>query len=130
MTQARGDTSETRQARGQTAYHSGLAAESQVSQHYEDAGHELVECRWRGDGGEIDLVMRNGDEIIFVEVKRARSLHDAAFRLSTRQLRRLHAAAEEYLATHPSGPLTPARLDLALVGGAGEIEIIENVVSV
>ncbi|MDJ1007646.1 MAG: YraN family protein [Paracoccaceae bacterium] len=113
--------------RGRTAYEAGLAAEDQVSAHYRRSGHELAASRWRGRGGEIDLVMRRGDELVFVEVKKAGSLHDAAFRLTARQLRRLYDAASEFLSGQPLGLLTPLRFDLALVGGAGEIEIVENV---
>ena len=118
---------EVRSLRGRTAYRSGLAAEDRVSAHYEERGHELAGTRWRGSGGEIDLVMRKGGDIVFVEVKQARSLHEAAFRLSARQLKRVYDAASEFLAGEPRGLATPARVDLALVGGSGEIEIVENV---
>lgn len=116
-----------RRNRGHTAYHAGLAAEEQVSDYYRLRGHAVAGTRWRGTGGEIDLVMRKGGEVVFVEVKKARSIREAAFRLSARQLRRLYDAAAEFLAGEPLGLGTPVRFDLALVGGAGEIEIVENV---
>lgn len=118
---------EARSLRGQTAYRSGLAAEDLISAHYTRQGHKLAEARWRGSGGEIDLILRKGGDVVFVEVKQARSLHEAAFRLSARQLKRVHDAASEFLAGEPRGLGTPARVDLALVGGSGEIEIVENV---
>ena len=116
-----------RSRRGEVAYHAGLAAEEQVAAHYLRRGHALAARRWRGSGGEIDLVMRKGRDIVFVEVKKAGSLHDAAFRLAPRQVQRLQEAGAEFLATEPLGLNTPARLDLALVGGRGEIEIVENI---
>lgn len=118
---------EARSLRGQTAYRSGLAAEDLISAHYTREGHEFAGARWRGSGGEIDLIMRKDGMVVFVEVKQARSLHEAAFRLSARQLKRVHDAAAEFLAGEPRGLATPARVDLALVGGSGEIEIVENV---
>ena len=120
---------EARRMRGQRAYHSGLAAEERVSAHYARQGHELAGARWRGKAGEIDLVLRKGGEVVFVEVKQARSLQAASFRLSERQLGRVCAAAEEFLAGEPGGLATPARVDLALVGGTGEVEIVENVMA-
>ncbi|MEM9708879.1 MAG: YraN family protein [Pseudomonadota bacterium] len=122
------ETSRRRRAlRGATAHRSGLAAETDVARHYALRGHDLAEERWRGQSGEIDLIMRDGDGLVFVEVKRARSLHAAAHRLGPRQLRRLFAAGEEYLATEHFGLDTPVRFDLALVGAAGELEVIENI---
>lgn len=34
-----------------------------------DAGYVLVERNWRGTRGELDIVARDGDEIVVVEVK-------------------------------------------------------------
>ena len=62
-----------------------------------------------------------------VEVKKARDFARAADSLTFRQLRRIMATAEEFVGTEPAGSLTPVRIDLALVNGVGETEIIENV---
>lgn len=112
--------------RGQRAFHSGRAAELQVVQEYARRGNALVHERWRGKGGEIDLILRDGDGLIFVEVKKSRSIETAALSLSARQINRLRAAADEFLATQPLGNLTNVRLDVALVGGDGQFEILEN----
>ena len=45
---------------------------------------------------------------------------------SPRQVRRLYAAAEEFLGQHPGGTLTEVRFDVALVDGQGDTRIIEN----
>jgi len=112
--------------RGARAHLSGKAAEDSVARHYARSGCEVAERRWRGEGGEIDLVTRDGDGVIFVEVKRARTLSEAACRLSSRQIERIVDAAAEYLGRLPAGQLTPARFDLALVDGAGRVEVVEN----
>lgn len=118
-----------RRTRGARAHRAGLAAEDQVAAHYIRSGHSVLAARWRGRSGEIDLVLRGGDGLVFVEVKKARDLHAAAHRLTRHQLGRLFAAATEYLAGEPSGLETPARLDVALVGGPGEFGIVENVMA-
>jgi putative endonuclease len=111
---------------GATSYYAGFVAEDQVAAAYQQRGHELRQARWRGEGGEIDLILNHGAGLIFVEVKRARDFARAAERVSARQRQRIHAAASEYLATMPNGQDTETRFDVALVNGIGQIEIIEN----
>ena len=115
-----------RRKRGQTAYHAGLAAEQRIAQDYARRGFALARERWRGKAGEIDLILRDGAGLIFVEVKQARDFDRAAESLSARQMRRLYGAAEEYLGSQPAGSLTDVRFDVALVNGHGETRIIEN----
>lgn len=111
---------------GSASYHAGLAAEEQVAESYRRGGHLLRNRRWRGKGGEIDLVVEDGEGLIFVEVKKARDFARAAERITARQLRRIYDAAAEYLGQMPLGLNTPSRFDVALVDGAGRIEILEN----
>lgn len=113
---------------GRMAYHSGQSAEAQVAADYQRRGHRLEARRWRGAAGEVDLVFSANGEIIFVEVKRARSFAKAAQRISPCQQRRICAAAEEYLGTQPAGALTPMRVDAAFVNGFGEVKVLENAI--
>lgn len=115
-----------RRKRGQVAYHAGLAAEKRIAQDYARRGFALARERWRGKRGEIDLILRDGTGLIFVEVKKARDFDLAAASLSARQMQRLYGAAEEYLGNEPAGALTEVRFDVALVNGHGETRIIEN----
>lgn len=114
-----------RQKRGAAAYQAGVAAEAQVGRRYERQGYRRVASRWRGTAGEIDLIVEQGDMVVFVEVKKARSFDVALERLRPRQIKRLYQTAEEY-----SGSLAPGRdmrFDLAVVNSAGQIETLENV---
>ena len=112
--------------RGATNHLSGVAAEAQVADRFLRGGHEIRERRWRGPGGEIDLILGNGDGVIFVEVKKARDHKTALSRVSPRQLARIQRSAEAYAATMPRGALTEMRIDIALVDDLGRIEIVEN----
>lgn len=116
----------SRQARGQMAYHAGQAAENGVAQDYERRGFTVARRRWRGGGGEIDLIARGPAGIVFVEVKRSRDFARAAERLTRRQMDRICAGAAEFLAGEPDGQLTQTRFDVALVDGSGGLQIIEN----
>lgn len=111
---------------GTTSYHAGLAAEAIVEADYDRRGLVPAARRWRGQGGEIDLVLRDGDAVIFVEVKKARDFATAAARLGRRQMDRLCRAALEFLEGEPKGQLTDMRFDLALVNAAGAVSIVEN----
>ncbi|MBK5933640.1 putative endonuclease [Rhodovulum imhoffii] len=109
-----------------TGYHAGLAAEGIAARHYAALGLSVLAHRWRGKSGEIDLILRDGAGLVFVEVKHSTSFAWAASRLSPRQTRRICAAASEFLATRPRGQLTECRFDVALVDGQGRVEVIEN----
>lgn len=113
-------------ARGAMGYHAGLAAEAAVAAHYLRAGLSVVAERWRGRGGEIDLIARDGDGLVFIEVKKSRNFARAAERVTPRQIARIFAAASEFLAGEPAGQATNVRFDVALVNGTGEIEVLEN----
>lgn len=115
-----------RHHRGRTSFHAGVAAESRVAIDYERRGFSVARHRWRGQGGEIDLIIQDGNALIFVEVKHSRSLARAAESLSARQMQRICHSAEEYLGTQPNGSLTEVRFDVALVDGQGDLQIIEN----
>lgn len=116
----------SRQHRGAGAYQSGLAAENRIAQDYERRGFALARRRWRGSGGEIDLILRDGNGLIFVEVKQSRDFDCAAESLTRRQMHRICTSAAEFIGHEPSGSLTEVRFDVALVNGRGETQIIEN----
>jgi len=111
---------------GAISYHAGYAAEEIVADHYWRRGRSVVARRWRGRGGEVDLITRDGDSIVFVEVKKSSSFAKAASKLGQRQMARLCRAATEFVAALPKGQLTPMRFDLAVVDGTGAVEIVEN----
>lgn len=112
---------------GAVSYRAGLAAEEAVARRYAGRGDRVAARRWRGQSGEIDLVVRDSaGNLVFIEVKQSRSHADAAMHLGERQMRRIWSAASEFLAGEPSGQDTPARFDVALVDGQGRIEVIEN----
>ncbi|MEM8554127.1 MAG: YraN family protein [Pseudomonadota bacterium] len=112
---------------GQISYHAGFAAEDSVARHYEAKGHSVRARRWRGQGGEIDLIVEDGDGLIFVEVKKSRSIARAMERLTARQVARVCRAACEFVASEPAQMDTPMRFDFAVVGGHGEMEVVENI---
>ena len=111
---------------GRVSYYSGLAAEEIVARDYERRGYMLREQRWRGPGGEIDLIFEKAGALVFVEVKKARDFALAAARITQRQVDRILTSASCYLGRMPSGQNTEVQVDAALVDGRGKIQILEN----
>ncbi|WP_135504017.1 YraN family protein [Roseovarius aestuariivivens] len=120
-----GAVAERRRERGQRACLSGAAAERSVIAHYAQHGAGLRDQRWRGGGGEIDLVLDTGDEVVFCEVKRGATHAAAAERLRPAQIRRIIAAASAYMDSLPAGQLSAVRFDLATVDARGHVEVLE-----
>jgi len=109
-----------------TTYFNGLAAEDIAERHYTDQGYRLLEKRWRTKAGEIDLIVRAEDVVVFVEVK-ARKTHDAAAHAITpTQWARIMASAELFMSEHGFPPTTDLRFDAALIDRSGVCQIIEN----
>ena len=71
------------------------------------AGLRLVARNYRCRGGEIDLIMRDGHQLVFVEVRlrRDRRFGGALASIDYRKQRRLTLAATHFLQRHPwEGP--------------------------
>ena len=115
-------------SKGSRAYHNGLAAEDIAARQYTALGGVEMARRWKTKHGEIDLVFRLGDMIIFVEVK-ARKTHEiAAGAITAKQQQRLVNCAHEYLAEF-ADMNADCRFDLAMVDGQGRVEILENILT-
>lgn len=119
----------SRRAKGQIACSTGRLGEDAVCRDYLDRGYELISSRWRGKSGEIDLILRQSEEYVFVEVKTAIRHDYAAGRIGQQQIDRIFQTAMEFCAELASGTLTLMRFDAALVDHAGKVEIIENAFS-
>ncbi|MEM7267723.1 MAG: YraN family protein [Pseudomonadota bacterium] len=110
--------------RGATAHRAGLAAEDVAARVYEAEGAAILARRWRCEYGEIDLILRDGDMLVFAEVKRrAGPIYDDP--VSPKQWRRLELAAETYIYQAQTGA-APARFDVVLVDDKGATEVIKN----
>lgn len=78
----------------------GAAGERLARRHLEQEGYIFTAANWRYPGGELDLVMRDGEVLVFVEVKtrRGERLGAAEESVSAAQTRRLLRAAQMFLA--------------------------------
>jgi putative endonuclease len=97
------------------AFRVGLSAESRAAALLAAKGYRIVARRFRTPVGEIDIVARRGNVLIFVEVKARPRLDDAAFAVTDRGKRRIVAAAEMWLAQNPNDASRAIRFDAVLV---------------
>lgn len=115
-----------RARRGARNHLSGQAAEEAVLAHLVGLGWYPLARRWRGPGGEIDLILRHRATLIAVEVKAGPDHAGLADRLRPAQLARIAASAEAYLLDH-GAPGDDLRIDLALVDSLGRVAMVENI---
>jgi len=95
----------------------GQLGERRALDFLEAQGLTLVEANFRCKGGEIDLVLRDGAALVFVEVRQraSRSHGGAAASITPAKLRRLVCAAQFYLQRLPQLP--PCRIDVVAIDG-------------
>ncbi len=106
----------------------GRHGEEQALRYLKEKGYKLLAKNYRSGPHEIDLILLDGETIVFAEVKTRSSLRfGTPGEAVTAQKRRfLTAAAEAYLAEH--GLLdAPARFDvLEVYRSDGHVRQIEN----
>lgn len=99
-----------------TAEHlkTGQAAEHAACHWLEAHGLHLIARNQRWRHGELDLVMRDGNTLVFVEVRyRANDRYGGAAASITRsKQQRLIRAAAHFLAAHPALAQLPCRFDV------------------
>ena len=106
-------------------YEYGIDSEIIARKHLETQGYEFIAQRLKTPFGELDLVMKNGAYIIFVEVK-ARKYLDHYEVITQKQMARNRAAASYYIANNPSLQNSDLRMDLVIVCDQKIEEHIEN----
>lgn len=111
-------------ARGRRAHHAGLAAEDAAARRYEALGGVVEARRWRCAEGELDLVVRLGGTLVFVEVKAGKGAPRRDL-ITPRQWSRLEAAALRYMMQAQTGDAA-SRFDAVFIGPDGAIEVVEN----
>jgi putative endonuclease len=99
----------------QAAFRLGLSAETRAAAFLMAKGFRIVARRWRSPAGEIDLVARRGNLLLFIEVKARERLDDAAYSVTERQQRRIAAAAAAWLAATPNDATRDIRFDALLI---------------
>ena len=116
-------------------WHENMSAKQKQGQLWEQRaltylsmrGLTLIEANYTCRGGEIDLIMRDRDTLVFVEVRQrdGTGYGGAAASISPAKIRRLVRAAQTYLLRFTRLP--PCRFDVLAVDG-DKIDWLRNVI--
>jgi len=80
----------------------GNKAEALAESHLIKQGLNTIGCNYRCKAGEIDLLMQDGDTLVFVEVRYRSNpfFGTAAESITRRKMTRIRKTAEHFLLTH------------------------------
>ncbi len=96
----------------------GLLGELRAAAYLKRQGLRIVARRWRAAHGEIDLIAREGNTLVFVEVKTRPKGHlDSGLKAVNAEKRgHIRSAAREYLRRHGEARV---RFDVIEISAAG-----------
>lgn len=108
----------------------GEAGEALAARLLRRKGYKILAANYRTPLGEIDIIARDGDTIVFVEVKARRSLHfgNPKGAVTPRKQRKISMVALYYLKTTGQSQ-SKARFDVVAIHSTAqqpEVEIIQN----
>ena len=109
----------------------GRKSEAIAVDHLKARGYEILVQNYRTRLGEVDIIAREGDTIVFVEVKARRSdrYGNAKAAVTWKKQRRISMVALQYLKENDLTQCS-ARFDVVAIGGpaeaGSEIEIVKN----
>lgn len=107
----------------------GKDAENQAKQFLLSQGLSFVTGNYKSRFGEIDLIMKDKTEVVFVEVRMRKSTlyGSAAETVDSTKLQKIIKTGEHYIQKHyPRRNLPNARMDLIAIN-SGELEWIKNI---
>lgn len=105
----------------------GTAYEKRAGAYLEQHGYKVIEYNFQSRQGEIDIIAKDGEYLVFVEVKYRTDSHAGnPFEAVNRSKQRtISKVASYYCLTHGYGVDTPCRFDVVAVLGE-KIELIQN----
>jgi len=113
----------------------GILGEKLAKDFLKKRGYHILETNYRCPEGEIDIVARYKDFLVFIEVRTKKSLEFGSPEesITPAKKQRMKATASHYRQTHNNLPLS-WRIDVVVVelnqkGQPSRIELIENAVS-
>ncbi len=113
----------------------GALGEKLAKDFLKKRGYRILETNYRYPEGEVDIVARHKDSLVFIEVRTKKSLAFGSPEesITRTKMERLRAAAARYWQTHHNLPLS-WRIDVVAIeldqkGKPSRIELIENAVS-
>ena len=105
--------------KGNSARKSGLEAEERAARYLAGHGMRILARNFYSRQGEIDIIGRHADMLVFVEVKYRRNesagMPESAVTL--KKMKRICRAADRYRYLHHYGDTQPFRYDVVAISG-------------
>ncbi len=101
-------------AERRAAENRGRRAETLAAWYLRLKGYRVLARRYKTPVGEIDLIVRRGRQIAFVEVKARAAADDGLLAVTPAGRRRIARAAELWLASHPAAAGLGLRFDVVV----------------
>ena len=113
----------------------GQTAEAVAEKYLSKKGLKFIDRNYAAAGGEIDLIMRDGNVTVFVEVRFRKSSKygSASESIDSRKQQRIIRAANHYTQTNPKTLLAPCRFDTVTFNQTlanAQTEWIKNAISI
>lgn len=106
----------------------GLAGETQAIRFLKSQGYKIIDTNVQYEDGELDIVSRNRDVTVFVEVKtrRPHPVYHPSMAVTKKKQKKIKQLAFRYLG--PTGRRTPIRFDvIAITWSENEPPVIEHI---
>ena len=109
----------------------GDFGERTAAAHLEAKGYRIVGRKFRVREAEIDLVSRDGDALVFVEVRTRRGAYPgmAALSITRKKAAKLLVAAEWYIERNPDAADLPLRIDVVAIELSAD-GLLENIIHI
>ncbi len=100
-----------------SSYQKGKSGESEVANYFVTNGYEILERRFRSEPGEVDIITKKGDVVVFVEVKTwdALGMESLGHSIDSSKKKRIKETASIYLYRHPELGGCRIRFDLVFL---------------
>ena len=108
------------------SYKFGIFAEYFVVVYLTLLFYSIVSRRYKTKVGEVDIIARRGDSLVFVEVKARKSRAEVHSSLTVNQQGRIVRAAQLFLAKNPKYSQSNIRFDLILLCPSFYLRHIKN----
>lgn len=106
-------------------YHFGLLSEHVAALFLQLKFYKIIERRYKCKLGEVDLIARKGNKVVFIEVKARKDTSLMDF-ISIKQKNRIIKAAEYFILTHPKYKNYQVSFDVVIVNGCFYPQHIQN----
>lgn len=105
----------------------GAEYEKKAAQYLQTLGYEVIERNFRCRQGEIDLIAKDGEYLVFIEVKYRKDarLGEPLEAVDYRKRRRISETASYYCFSHGISQQQPCRFD-AVAFVQGEWTVVRN----